>query len=186
MCIRGVLGPVPSQIWATRQVITSVQRQGKGRGALGFLQVGSAHVNESNKPMYKRKINLQTTFSEYISTKLRMHVITQIPDVRVWSGQRNSAQALWPEQREKLEREDQTGPTAGRRAASVDLSPVPTFMAAIGCHPAVGLHLIGWELWAELWLEEGCRKDWPAKVAGSHKWPVVMGGGREASKWEEV
>lgn len=26
----GILGPAPSQIWATGQVITSVQRQGKG------------------------------------------------------------------------------------------------------------------------------------------------------------
>ena len=45
--------------------------------------------------------------------------------------------------REKSAQEDQTGPAAGRREASVDLSPMPTFMAAIGCGPAAGLHLIG-------------------------------------------
>lgn len=28
----------------------------------------------------------------------------------------------------------------------------------------------------------GCRKGWPAKAAGKHKCPVVMGGGGEASK----
>lgn len=56
---------------------------------------------------------------------------------------KETAHAPWPEQREKSEQEDQTGPTAGRREASVDLSPVPTFMAAIGRHPAAGLHLIG-------------------------------------------
>lgn len=87
-----------------------------------------------------------------------MHVVTQIPAVSVWFGPRNSAHAPWPEQREKLAQEDQTGPAAGRRDASVDLSPVPTFMAALGCSPAAGLHLIGWGFRAGTWLEEGCGK----------------------------
>lgn len=91
----------------------------------------------------KREINLQTTWPEYISTKLRMHVETQIPAVQVRFGPGKSAHTPWPEQREKLEQEGQAGPAAGRREASVDLSPVPTFMAATGCHPAAGLHLIG-------------------------------------------
>lgn len=68
----------------------------------------------------------------------------------------------------------------------MDLSLVPTFMAAIGCRPAAGLHLIGRGSQAGLWLEEGFRKGWFAKAAGKQKCPVVMGGGEEASKWEEV
>lgn len=88
-------------------------------------------------------MNLQTTFPDFTATKLRMHVLTQIPVVSVRFGPRNSAHAPWPEQREKSAQEDQTGPAAGRREASVDLSPMPTFMAAIGGGPAAGLHLIG-------------------------------------------
>lgn len=98
---------------------------------------------DQTNPACKSKINLQTTFPECKSTKFRMPVVTQIPAVRVRFGPRKSAQTPWPEQREKLEQEDQTGPAAGRREADVDLSPVPTFMAAIGCHPAAGLNLIG-------------------------------------------
>lgn len=42
-----------------------------------------------------------------------MHVETEIPAVRVRFGPGESAHAPWPEQREKLEQEDQAGPLQG-------------------------------------------------------------------------
>lgn len=146
VCIRGdFLGPAPSHIWATRQVVTSIQRQEKEGSDISSSKRGIHTLMDQTNQCAKEKLIYRQHFqSTYPQSSECMNEVTQIPAVRVWLGQRNSAHMPWPKQREKLEQEDQTGPTAGRREASVDLSLVPTFVAATGCCPAAGLHPIEW------------------------------------------
>lgn len=97
MCLRGDSWPC-SQPDLGDQTSSRFRSKTRKRGLRNIFKWGE-YAYGSHKPMCKKKINLQT-FPEYISTNLRMPVVTQTPAVYVWFGHRNSAHVPWPEQRE--------------------------------------------------------------------------------------